>query len=466
MESVRESKMLALFVPCFAVVAAPAQSFTTLLSFSESMGGNPGPGSLVQGIDGNLYGVAFYGGLEGDGTVFKITPAGTLSRFHSFRGTADDSHPTGLVLDPNGNLYGTTNAGGAQSSTCNYTDECGTIFGFTSEGTIFTLHTFDGLDGSFPNGLTLGRDSNLYGTTQSGAIFRISPNSGFKFTLLHTLAASEGAGPNGVLLQGANGNFYGTATSGGRYGDGTVFQVTPAGTVTTIHNFDYTDGAVPSGALVQAANGNLYGVTLAGGSSGDGTVFSVSPGGRTFQTVYEFQGGSDGGDPNTGLVLGADGNFYGATTAGGGASGTGELFEVTPGGILTGLQAFDGASEGGRYPTLMQATTGIFYGTTLEYGANSNCPENGCGTAFTLSNGLSPFVAAVPPSRGVGTKVLLLGQSFTGTTSVTFNGVSAEFTVNSDTEITTFVPVGATTGNVQVTTPTGTLSTKVLFVVS
>jgi uncharacterized repeat protein (TIGR03803 family) len=465
MHSVRGWKAgLAFFVLCIAVVAAPAQTFTTLLSFNEAMGGNPGPGSLVQGIDGNLYGVAFYGGLEGDGTVLKITPAGTLSRIHSFRGTADGSHPTGLVLDPNGNLYGTTLFGGAQSSTCDVTGGCGTVFGFTSAGTIFTMHTFNGLDGSGPNGLTLGSDGNLYGTTQSGTIFKISPNSGFKFTVLHILTTSDGVSPNGPLVQGDNGNFYGTAPSGGLYGYGTTFEIFPTGTFAVTHNFDYTDGSAPAGALVQGTNGDFYGVTAEGGGHGDGTVFFAGPGG-SLHKLYDLQGGSNGGDPTTGLVLGSDGNFYGGTNAGGGGSGTGELFEVTPGGVLTGLHAFNGAEGGGRYPTLMQATTGIFYGTTLEFGANSNCPENGCGTAFTFSNGLGPFVAAVPPSRGVGTKVLLLGQGFTGTTSVAFNGVSAEFTVNSDTEITTFVPTGATTGNVQVTTPTGTLSTKVLFVV-
>jgi len=215
---------------------------------------------------------------------------------------------------------------------------------------------------------------------------------------------------------------------------------------------------------VQAANGYLYGTTSQGGVSGNGTVFLISPGGRTFQKLYDFTGGSDGSGPTTGLVLGADGNFYGATHLSAAACDCGTIFEITPQGVLTTLHTFDG-SDGGNWPTLMQATSGTFYGTTLSFGANNNCPENGCGTAFSLSTGLGPFVAAVPPSRGIGARVLILGQGLTGTTSVTFNGVTAQFTVNSDTEITTFVPVGAKAGYVQVTTPAGTLSTKVLFVV-
>jgi uncharacterized repeat protein (TIGR03803 family) len=165
------------------------------------------------------------------------------------------------------------------------------------------------------------------------------------------------------------------------------------------------------------------------------------------------------------LVLGADGNFYG-TTSGSGQNGQyGTLFEITASGILTTLHTFDGA-DGGNYPTLMQDTNGIFYGTTSEFGANNNCPPiNGCGTVFSLSTGLGPFVTTVPTRHGIGARVLILGQGLTGATSVTFNGVPAQFTVNSDTEITTSVPAGATTGYVKVTTPSGTLSTKVIFVV-
>lgn len=176
--------------------------------------------------------------------------------------------------------------------------------------------------------------------------------------------------------------------------------------------------------------------------------------------MYDFATGClQGSNPDTGLVLGADGNFYGGASGIGVDISSGEdaiLFEMTPKGVLTTLDNFG-------YPTdltLMQATNGTFYGTTT-FQFEGNHPA----TIFSLSTGLGPFVATVPPSRGIGARVIILGQGLTGAASVSFNGVTAQFTVNSDTEISTFVPVGAKTGYVQVTTPTGTLSTKVVFVV-
>jgi uncharacterized repeat protein (TIGR03803 family) len=465
MDSVREWKTLALFVLCVAVIAAPAQTMNTFW-LTPNTGGNPS-NPLVQGVDGNLYGTAFYAGSGGDGTVFRMTPDGTLSLVHYFHGTTDGANPLGLVLGLNGNLYGTTEFGGANS--CNTSGGCGTVFGFTSAGTLSTLHSFDGADGSAPLGMTLGSDGNFYGITLGGGsgygtIFKITPQG--TFTLLHAFDGTDGASPFGSLIQGVNGDFYGTTEMGGLNGFGTVFVITHGGTLTTIHNFNETDGSTPEGALVQVANGNLYGTTFAGGPSGAGTIFVISPGGRTFQTLYNFTGGVDGGNPNTGLVLGNDGNFYGGTSAGGGGSNTGELFEVTPSGVVTGLAALNGTESGGRFPTLMQATTGTFFGTTYEFGGYSCKPLGGCGTTFSLSTGLGAFVTAVPSSRGIGARVIILGQGLTGATSVTFNGVTAAFTVTSDTEITTSVPTGAKTGSVQVTTPTGTLSTKVAFVVN
>jgi uncharacterized repeat protein (TIGR03803 family) len=461
----------ALFVVCLVAAGASAQTFTTLSSLSDKFGAYP-VGPLVQGIDGNLYGAGFYGGYKQDGTVFRITPEGALSLVHYFHFANDGSAPTGLVLETNGNLYGTTLAGGANP--CGSGEGCGTVFGFTSAGTLFTLDNFSasGPAGSNPEGgLTLGPDgSTFYGTTSEGwvasnefgTVFKITPTG--TLTVLHAFDNTDGAYPAGALVVGTNGNLYGTTSTGGSDGAGTVFEITPEGTLTTLHAFNETDGSDPNGGLVQAADGNFYGTTYEGGRYGEGTVFVISPGGRVFQTLYDFTGGSDGGTP-TALVLGADGNLYGATSGDGQGDSYGTLFEITPAGVLTTLHTFDG-TDGGNLPTLMQHTNGTFYGTTREFGANKNCPPaNGCGTVFSLSTGLGPFITAVPPRRGIGARVLILGQGLTGATSVTFNGVSASFTVNSDTEITTFVPAGATHGNIQVTTPTGTLSTKVIFVV-
>jgi uncharacterized repeat protein (TIGR03803 family) len=459
---------LALFVICLAaVIAAPAQTFTTLDTGISSSA------PLVQGIDGNLYG----SNAQSGSTIFKITPNGTLSTVHSFSNEAGGESPTGLALGLNGHLYGTTEFGG-QSSTCPTPRMgCGTVFGFNANGTISTLHSFSGADGKYPvGGLTLGSDGNFYGTTKGiivrgtsyGNVFKITPTG--VFTVLHAFSNTDGANPAGPLVLGTNGNLYGTTTAGGTNGGGTVFMITTGGTLTTLHNFNPSsadgDGSSPVGALVQAADGNFYGTALLGGPTcnGDvvdlGTIFLISPGGRTFQTVYDFcTAGGQGSNPDTGLVLGADGNFYG------GASGillsspveNATLFEITPKGVLTTLYNFSYSTN----LTLMQATNGTFYGTATGSSNGIDPP-----TIFSLSTGLVAFVTAVPPSRGIGARVIILGQGLTGATAVTFNGVTAAFTVNSDTEITTSVPAGAKTGSVQVTTPTGTLSTKVAFAVN
>jgi uncharacterized repeat protein (TIGR03803 family) len=466
MDSVREWKALALFVLCVAVIAAPAQTFTTLDTGTSSSA------PLVQGVDGNLYGSY----LQGD-TIFKITPGGTLSTVHTFANEAGGQRPTGLALGVNGHLYGTTEFGG-QSSTCPTPNMgCGTVFGFNANGTISTLHSFSGADGMYPvGGLTLGSDGNFYGTTKGiivrgtsyGNVFKITPTG--VFTVLHAFSNTDGANPVAPLVLGTNGNLYGTTTAGGTNTGGTVFMITTGGTLTTLHNFNSGaggDGASPVGALVQAADGNFYGTALYGGPTcnGDvanlGTIFLISPGGRTFQTLYDFCTAGGASNPDTELVLGADGNFYGGTSGVflGFTGGDAILFEITPEGALTSLYSF-GYSTADL--TVMQATNGTFYGTTTGSDPYQTFPAQ----VFSLSTGLGAFVTAVPPARGIGARVIILGQGLTGATSVTFNGVTAAFTVNSDTEITTSVPSGATTGSVQVTIPTGTLSTKVAFAVN
>jgi uncharacterized repeat protein (TIGR03803 family) len=427
---------LALFVLCLAVaIVAPAQTFNTLVNFSSSADGNPNS-PFVQGIDGNLY--------VGTGVIYRMTPEGALSVINHGAGS-------GMVLELNGNLYGSISGGGSSG--------CGIVFGLTSAETRFILHTFNGTDGCTPwGGVTLGPDGNFYGTTGGdgsgasgfGNVFKVTYNG--TFTVLHTFSGTDGTAPTSPLVLGNNGNLYGTTIRGGTSGNGTVFMIAPNGTFTNLHNFDgVTDGGGPSGAMVQGPDGNLYGTTLS-------SVFMISPGGHTFKTLYSFTiDGANGSAPNGPLVVGTDGNFYGTTFAGG-ASDSGVIFEITPRGVLTVLHSF-GAKEGGTYPTLMQHTNGTFYGTTFADGTSAE------GTLFSLSTGLGPFISTVPPMRGIGSRVLILGQDLTGATSVTFNGVAAAFTVNSDTEITAIVPVGATKGFVRVTTASGTLSTKVVFVV-
>jgi uncharacterized repeat protein (TIGR03803 family) len=266
---------------------------TTLYNFcSDSEAGCPDgnkpEAGLVQATDGNFYGTTSTGGANGFGTVFKITPAGTLTtlyRFCSEAGCADGSYPyAGLVQASDGSLsfYGTTTTGGSCGS--------GTVFNINSAGTLTTLYSFHNgcgsLDGAYPYaGLVQASDGNLYGTTLDGGasygtVFKINPAvTPPTLTTLHRFCSdsgcTDGENPYAGLVQASDGNFYGTTQSGGANGDGTIFKITPKGTLTTLHSFDGTDGTQPTGGLVQGTSGILYGTTPGGGADNDGTIFSL-----------------------------------------------------------------------------------------------------------------------------------------------------------------------------------------------
>jgi uncharacterized repeat protein (TIGR03803 family) len=264
-----------------AAIAAPAQTFHTLTSFDSANGALPYSG-LVQATDGNLYGTTVQGGSNVYfGTVFKITPSGALTTVYQFctqGGCADGAGPYGgLVQSTNGDFYGTTFGGGVVGG-------FGTVFKLASNGTLTTLHSF---------------------CAQSGC--------------------PDGANPYAGLAQAANGNFFGVTPFGGLSGKcsggcGTIFEITPSGTLTTIHNFDSTDGSSPGSVLIQATDGNLYGTTGQGGGNtaacyyGCGTVFRITLTG-TLKPLHIFAL-TDGYDPGP-LVQGADGNFYGLRTRAG-----------------------------------------------------------------------------------------------------------------------------------------------------
>jgi len=464
-------------------IALPAQTFTTLHSFDGTDGANPAA-VLIQATNGYLYGTTYAGGANNDGTVFKISPSGTLTTLHSFDYTDGEEPNGGLVQATDGNFYGTTYAGGANND--------GTVFKISPSGTLTTLHSFAGYptDGSDPTAaLVQATDGNLYGTTlqggagNDGTVFKVT--AGGALTTLYNFcsqsACTDGSSPYAVLIQATDGNFYGTTfEAGGVAGEGTVFKITPRGALTTLYSFcsqtACTDGAQPLAGLVQATDGNFYGTTTYGGANGGGTVFKITPSG-TLTTLYGFCSQSactDGTRPVAGLVQATDGNFYG-TTGGGGANSTcpnnvwgvgcGTVFKISPSGTLTTLHSFDGTDGSGPTAGLAQDTNGKFYGTTFTGGTSSaSCSAYGsCGTVFSLSVGLSPFVETEPTSGKVGALVKILGTNLTGTTSVTFNGTSAAFTVVSRSEITTTVPSGATTGKVQVTVSGHTLTSNVNF---
>jgi len=374
-----------IFVFCgVTAIASPAQIFTTLYSFDFTDGYQP-RASLVQGTDGNLYGTALFGGGNGSclhncGTVFKITPSGTLTTLHSFGGI-DGAYPyAGLVQATDGNLYGTTSFEGGGSY--------GTVFKITPSGALTTLHTFSGADGTDPYAtLIQATDGNLYGTTSCdnscapfnrGTVFKIAPEYPYTLTTLHSFDGFDGALPYAGLVQAADGNFYGTTNEGGASGVGTVFKITPTGTLSTLHSFSFnrTDGSYPSAGLVQATDGNLYGTTYSGGTNGRGAIFRITFAGA-LAILHSFDG-AEGSNPYAGLIQASDGNFYG-TTQYGGANGAGTVFKITPSGTLTTLHSFDGSDGANPDGGLIQAADGNFYGTAVGGGAY------GYGTVFRLA---------------------------------------------------------------------------------
>ncbi len=359
----------------------PIGTLTTLHSFNGSDGANPAAG-LIQGSDGKFYGTTSLGSI--DGTVFSIIPGGTpvtLYNFCSQTNCDDGSNPAAaLVQDTDGNFYGTTSGGGASNS--------GTLFKITPSGTLTTLYSFDGTTAAGPRAaLVQGSDGNFYGTTiaggalgcgpsnpegDCGTIFKITPQG--TLTLLYSFCVQHSGCPDGFhpsgLVQGTDGNFYGTTTYGGNlvacdtlaypvyFSCGTVFKITPAGTLTTLHLFDSTDGGWPLSGVIQGTDGNFYGTTVLGGVNGTGTIFKMTPAG-TLITLYTFP--SSGGGPG-GVIQAASGIFYGTTTGDGETNDDGTVFSFAIG--LGGTTASTtnltlspaGVSIGSSGPVVMTAT--------------------------------------------------------------------------------------------------------------
>jgi len=366
-------------------VSPPFAALTTAHLFTDGSDGAFPSAGLMQAKDGYLYGTASGGGTDYSGAIFRMAPGGaTVTPLYSFTDGDDGANPVaGLAQGANGFLYGTALNGG--------TNYYGTIFRIASGGTsVSPLYSFtDGNDGAYPYaGLLSAADGNFYGTASQGgtngygSIFKMTAN-GVVTPLYSFTGGNDGAYPYAGLVQGANGNLYGTTAEGGASGDGTVFEWATNGALTVLVSFNGTNGANPSAALVEGANGNLYGTTAEGGASGDGTVFEWATNGAL--TVLVSFNGTNGANPAAALVQGTDGNLYG-TTATGGLGNYGTVFELTTNGALTTLAWFDGLN--GAYPeaTLVQATDGSFYGTTVYGGTGFNgTAMSGQGTIFKLT---------------------------------------------------------------------------------
>ena len=462
---------LGLALACAAItfslaVCAQAQTLSYLADFDGTNGLQPF-GGVTQATDRNFYGTTTNGGGHGYGNVYRITPGGEITSIYDFckrpncaDGTTPESAP---VLGSDGNLYGTTTG-------IDYGN--GTVYKMTLSGELTTLYTFCSLaecaDGSVPNGLMQASDCNFYGTTFSGGnsnagtIFKITPAG--QFTSLYSFCSlancADGNTPVSPPIEGSDGGLYGAAWQ--YLGGGVLYRLTLAGDYKVLYSFCrgiFCSGGSGPLAMVQDANGNFFGTTQYGGGSDDvGTLFELTSK-QQFINLHNFDK-TDGAYPSAGLTLANDGNLYGATVEGGPAD-AGTIFEITAAGTFRTLYTF--AHPYACYPTgpLFQGTDGSFYGATP--GDNGYGP---LGTVFEFSNGLGQSVQTAPGAGEVGKSVLILGNGLTGSISVTFNGVAAEFTVESDTYIKATVPKGATTGVVSVVTPSGTLNSSPQFVVA
>ncbi len=373
-------------------------------TFTGGFDGSSAQSSLIQGRDGNLYGMASQGGTNGDGAIFRLGLDHTFTPLYSFTGGNDGANPlTPLTQASDGNFYGVTYNGGS--------DGVGAIFRFATNGLLTPLFSFDGnAGGAFPQcPLVQAADGKLYGTARnggtngSGAVFRITTNGAF--SPIYSFTNSNDGGTPLNLALAADGKLYGVAYTGGTNGEGTIFRVTTNGAVTALYSFTGgADGSYPE-CITAGTDGNLYGVTFSGGNFGDGAIFRFSTNGH-LTPVYSFTGGADGANPEASLMQSPDGNLYGVayfngnTYFGGTSTQYGSIYRVTTNGTYTGLYEFSGTNDGANpQGTPLLATDGNFYGTTSAGGKQNN------GSIFSFQ--LFP----PPPNDNFSNRIQLAGLS-------------------------------------------------------
>ena len=412
---------------------SPSGGMTLLHSFDYSAGDGIGPQSgLTLSTNGTFWGTTEGEDFFDGNVIFYMTASGALTVFNVLGGANGGDPIAPPVQGMDGNFYGMTPAGG-NTSLCTYGNGgCGVIYKITPAGKFNVIHTFDQTNGANPDDpLLLGTDGNFYGTT-----------------------------------------FYGGTINGKYNGNGVVFKVTPQGKYAPIYVFcaqpNCLDGGQPADGLVQGSDGNFYGTTIIGGTHlysnfFGGTIFKLTPAGQ-YTILYNFcsqPNCADGGEAVAGLVQGTDGNFYGTTEVGG-ANGNGTIFQITPEGQYTVLHSFDFTDGNAPESPLTLGTNGILYGQTYD-GGTGPCINTRCGVFFSLNMGLPSYAAPVAWYGEVGATVEILGQDFSGVTAVSFNGTSAQFKVQSNTYLNAIVPAGATLGPITVTSPKGKLVTKTAF---
>jgi uncharacterized repeat protein (TIGR03803 family) len=455
-------------------------------------------GALTAASDGNFYGVTSAGGSHNYGTLFRITPSGSLTVLHHF--TAAEGAPL------------------APPYQAVYTGSPGILYGVTGSGTTYSVTT-GGMYKKFHNKapgpmwgpFIYGADLNLYGTTQTGGlnnlgtVFSMSPTSGAINIVYNFTGGSDGSAPEASLYQAGDGSLYGTADSGGSGSNGTVFKMT-GGSLIWSNGFDpymggftcNNDGGNPSAALVPAGSGLFYGVASVGGANCDGTIFEVNSSG-SFQKLFdlgECAACNYGDEADTTLLGDSSGSFYGLTNMGGAPNGQtnpmGNLYSLTPPNPIQIITTLCCAYVGPENPIvvigdgLSQVIEVTFAGVQAQFQPGSDTylvaevPTDAVDGPIvaTLATGaqiesqtnmhIVPIITNLdPPSGPVGTQVGIVGGGFAGATKVTFGGVKAtNFTVVTPSLIQAIVPKHAKTGKVKVTTPNGTATSTQTFTVN
>jgi uncharacterized repeat protein (TIGR03803 family) len=445
---------------------------------------------VIQGSDGNFYGVTDEGGSAGEGTIISMTPGGTVTILHNFGdGTVpNDGQYTaaGLIRGVDGNFYGTTSGGGS----ANY----GTVFNVTPSGVVTILHSFnDGSvtdDGKNPSAkLIQATDGNFYGTTPNGGAanegtaFKMTPSG--VVTILHSFGdgsvTGDGLYPSTELIQGTDGNFYGTTQHGGSTGffGGTVYKMTPAGVVTILHSFGdgsvSNDGLQPIAGLVQGTDGSFYGTTSVSSkviplgfgafTNAPGSAFKITPQG-VVTILHSFGDGTianDGQYPSAALIQATDGSFYGTTENGGFAS-VGTIFRMTSSGAITIMHSFGDGSvpNDGSYPAapVFQASDGNMYGTTEDGGSA------GTGTLFKLIDGIPSITSGATASGILNVGFSYDIQALPVATSFAASNLPSWLTLNTSTGVLSGIPdaAGVYTVSLTATNAAGTSSAFVLTI--
>jgi uncharacterized repeat protein (TIGR03803 family) len=375
------------------------------------------PVSLIEGRDGNLYGVTQLGGDFGFGTVFKATPQGQESVLYSFAGgTADGANPLTLLQGSDGNLYGITGSGGVVACQNEFAPlgstglvGCGVVFAVTPDGMETVLYSFSGgADGGLPTALVQAGDGYLYGVAGYGGIVNAQTRArggGVVFRLMgpgaeqvvYAFDGSRGAGQSPQsLMQGTDGSFYVTTGLGGAANWGAIVHITTDGAGSVLYSFQGgADGELPSAPLIAWSDGNFYGVTAFGGANGGGTFFRLTPAGQE-TVVYQFgTSAAHGLNPWT-LIAGSGGQLFGVTSSGGlmpdcGGGGCGTVYQITPAGAESALYQFgqytyENLVTASDVAAVIQSADGTLYGVTSGSGIPT-ATEVGGGTLFSLSPG-------------------------------------------------------------------------------